>query len=63
MVKEHVESSGVEVFTVDRYQGRDKPCIIVSFVRNNETANVSDFPVKLLQYYFLTGFTGRQFTS
>lgn len=28
-------SEGVEVLTIDKYQGRDKQCIIVSFVRSN----------------------------
>lgn len=33
--------SQVEVNTVDKYQGRDKECIIVSFVRSNKKGNVS----------------------
>ena len=28
-------AEGLEISTVDRYQGRDKPAIIVSFVRSN----------------------------
>ena len=33
----------VEVNTVDRYQGRDKDCIIISYVRNNPNKNVSAY--------------------
>ncbi len=36
-----MRSGGVEVNTVDRYQGRDKDCVIVSFVRSNDGRNVS----------------------
>lgn len=32
----------IEINTVDKYQGRDKACIIVSLVRNNEHSNVGD---------------------
>ena len=28
---------GLEVHTIDKYQGRDKSCVIVSFVRSNPT--------------------------
>jgi DNA replication ATP-dependent helicase Dna2 len=31
---------GVEVLTVDKYQGRDKDCIIMSLVRSNPSKNV-----------------------
>ena len=34
-------SSMLEVNTVDKYQGRDKECILVSFVRSNKKGNVS----------------------
>ena len=34
---------GVEIMTVDRSQGRDKDCIIMSMVRSNEQGNVSSF--------------------
>ena len=33
--------SGVEVNTVDKYQGRDKECILVSCTRSNSKGNVS----------------------
>ena len=33
--------SNVEVSTVDKYQGRDKACVIASFVRSNPEGNVS----------------------
>ena len=32
----------IEINTVDKYQGRDKSCIIVSLVRSNEHCNVGD---------------------
>ena len=32
----------IEINTVDKYQGRDKTCIVVSLVRSNERANVGD---------------------
>lgn len=32
----------VELHTADKFQGRDKEAVIVSFVRNNETGNVGD---------------------
>ena len=34
-------SAGVEVNTVDKYQGRDKECIVVSCTRSNSKGNVS----------------------
>jgi len=32
--------SDVEVCTIDRYQGRDKDCVIISFVRSNPEGKV-----------------------
>eukprot|EP00798_Chlamydomonas_sp_ICE-L_P015376 gene15376-21461_t len=32
-------TSDIEVLTVDKYQGRDKPCIIMSLVRSNAAGN------------------------
>lgn len=32
----------IEINTVDKYQGRDKSCIIASLVRSNEYCNVGD---------------------
>ena len=37
---DYASSLNVEVNTVDKYQGRDKECVIVSFVRNNRKGNV-----------------------
>jgi len=31
----HLKHEGLEISTIDRYQGRDKPAIILSFVRSN----------------------------
>lgn len=39
MISAHINK--VEVNTVDKYQGRDKSVIMVSFVRNNSDGNVS----------------------
>ncbi|TPX33425.1 hypothetical protein SeMB42_g07481 [Synchytrium endobioticum] len=33
---------GVEVHTVDKFQGRDKECVIVSLVRSNSNQNIGD---------------------
>ncbi|THG01570.1 hypothetical protein TEA_023305 [Camellia sinensis var. sinensis] len=33
----HDVSSSVEIHTIDKYQGRDKDCILVSFVRSNDS--------------------------
>lgn len=33
---------GIEIATIDKYQGRDKDCVIISLVRNNGTGNVGD---------------------
>jgi DNA replication ATP-dependent helicase Dna2 len=32
---------GIEIATIDKYQGRDKGCVIISLVRNNDAGNVS----------------------
>ena len=34
------DASSIDVFTVDKYQGRDKDCVIVSFVRSNAEKNI-----------------------
>ena len=46
LIREEIQHLGagtaaVEVDTVDKYQGRDKECIIVSFVRSNQRGHVS----------------------
>ncbi len=37
-----VNNQRIEVLTVDRFQGRDKECVIFSLVRSNPNKNVSD---------------------
>ena len=32
---------GIEILTVDKFQGRDKSCILVSLVRSNQNQNVN----------------------
>jgi len=32
----------IEINTVDKYQGRDKACILLSLVRSNESSSVGD---------------------
>jgi DNA replication ATP-dependent helicase Dna2 len=34
------KKAGLEISTIDRYQGRDKPAIILSFVRSNPEGKV-----------------------
>ena len=41
------KSQGLEVSTIDRYQGRDKDAIILSFVRSNSKGRVG----RLLEDY------------
>jgi DNA replication ATP-dependent helicase Dna2 len=36
---EEWKSKGLELSTIDRYQGRDKPAIVISFVRSNASGN------------------------
>jgi DNA replication ATP-dependent helicase Dna2 len=36
---EEWKSKGLELSTIDRYQGRDKPAIVISFVRSNTSGN------------------------
>jgi DNA replication ATP-dependent helicase Dna2 len=31
---------GLDICTIDQYQGKDKPCVIVSFVRSNDSREV-----------------------
>lgn len=36
---EEWKSKGLELSTIDRYQGRDKPAIVISFMRSNSSGN------------------------
>ena len=42
------EYQSVEVLTVDKSQGRDKSCVIVSLVRSNNDGEVSNILAKML---------------
>jgi len=39
-IKKHEASSTIDVHTVDKYQGSDVDCVIISLVRSNSTRNV-----------------------
>ncbi|XP_030475354.2 DNA replication ATP-dependent helicase/nuclease JHS1 [Syzygium oleosum] len=39
LIRNAVCGTSVEIHTIDKYQGRDKDCIIVSFVRSNKEGN------------------------
>eukprot|EP00698_Gefionella_okellyi_P005877 TRINITY_DN1530_c0_g2_i1.p1 TRINITY_DN1530_c0_g2~~TRINITY_DN1530_c0_g2_i1.p1 ORF type:complete len:1295 (+),score=291.04 TRINITY_DN1530_c0_g2_i1:37-3921(+) len=41
-IRQKLQRSDIDVHTVDRYQGRDKDCMIVSLVRSNDSCNVGD---------------------
>ena len=45
------EYQSVEVLTVDKCQGRDKSCVIVSFVRSNSDGKVSNILAEMLYVY------------
>ncbi|XP_065633249.1 DNA replication ATP-dependent helicase/nuclease JHS1-like [Quercus suber] len=36
LIRHAVYTTSVEIHTIDKYQGRDKDCILVSFVRSSE---------------------------
>jgi len=40
MIKHLLGNKPIEASTIDKYQGRDKDCIIVSFVRSNPRGNI-----------------------
>lgn len=40
-LKTVINLKALEVNTIDKYQGRDKECIILSFVRSNSKGTVS----------------------
>lgn len=39
LIRDAVCRTSVEIHTIDKYQGRDKDCILVSFVRSNKEGN------------------------
>ncbi|KAF8030733.1 hypothetical protein BT93_D0041 [Corymbia citriodora subsp. variegata] len=39
LIRDAVCKTSVEIHTIDKYQGRDKDCILVSFVRSNKEGN------------------------
>ncbi|KAI9307426.1 AAA domain-containing protein, partial [Cunninghamella echinulata] len=36
------ERPGIEISTIDKYQGRDKDCILISFVRSNNNGTTGE---------------------
>lgn len=34
--------TGIEIATIDKYQGRDKDCVVISLVRSNTQGNVRE---------------------
>ncbi|KAI9487574.1 MAG: DNA replication factor Dna2-domain-containing protein [Benjaminiella poitrasii] len=44
----------VEISTIDKYQGRDKDCVLISLVRNNPQGNVSNILLFVLLLTLLT---------
>lgn len=43
LLAKHLQSHpDIEVLTVDRFQGRDKQCIFISFVRSNENGQIGE---------------------
>jgi len=43
-IKKELKSlKGLEIHTVDKFQGKDKECIIVSLVRSNKNGNVRQY--------------------
>lgn len=46
-IRDTVQMSGVEIDTVDKFQGRDKDCIVLSLVRSNEAHGVRVDPRRL----------------
>lgn len=52
-MKNNIEGSdSIEVHTIDRYQGRDKDCIIISLVRKNEESKVSNFDKLIIPNFY-----------
>lgn len=45
LLNQHLRAhDGLEFFTADKSQGRDKECIIISLVRSNDMNQVGDIP-------------------
>ena len=50
-----LENPAIDVMTIDKFQGKDKECVIISLVRCNDTLSVYYYCNPRLENYYVTG--------